>query len=295
MNFDLHIHSKYSSDGEWDLPNIIAQCIDRAISCFSITDHNSVRGNAEAFKLAAKKEIDFIPGIEIDCIYEGIDIHVLGYAVNCTSRDFEQLEKEVATKILSSFDAMIDNLCKLGFRIDADVVLEAAGGKEPSGELIAEVMLSNEKYHTPLLVPYMPGGKRGDMPYINFYLDYFAQGKPAHVPIDYMDFTKAIGMIRDNGGIPVVAHPGLNLKGRETIAEQLLNKGADGLECFNNYHSMEQVDYFATIVQEKNKIMTCGSDFHGKTKPLISIGQFKSNDRFDDYLRTSVQRLKMQN
>lgn len=58
----------------------------------------------------------------------------------------------------------------------------------------------------------MKGGKRSDMPYINFYLDYFAQGKPAFVPIQYMSFRHAVEMIKDNGGIPIVAHPGLNLK-----------------------------------------------------------------------------------
>jgi len=60
----------------------------------------------------------------------------------------------------------------------------------------------------------MKGGKRSDMPYINFYLDYFAQGKPAFVPIQYMSFRHAVEMIKDNGGIPIVAHPGLNLKGK---------------------------------------------------------------------------------
>jgi hypothetical protein len=187
---------------------------------------------------------------------------------------------------------MISNLNKLGFIIDADSVLAKANGKLPTGELIAEVMLSDKKYYSPLLSPYMKGGERSDMPYINFYLDYFAQGKSTFVPINYMTYADAVEMIMDNGGIPIVAHPGLNLKGKEEIVEKLLNKGAQGLEVFNNYHDMMQINYFASVVQQRNAIMTCGSDFHGKTKPSINIGQFKFNNQFEDYLKSSIQQLK---
>lgn len=129
------------------------------------------------------------------------------------------------------------------------------------------------------------------MPYINFYLDYFAQGKPAYVPISYMSYAEAIELIKDNGGTPIVAHPGLNLQGRETTVEELLDRGAEGLEVFNNYHNVGQIDYFAATVQKRNALMTCGSDFHGKNKPLIAIGQFKFNNQFEAYLKRSIQQL----
>lgn len=292
INKDLHIHSLYSSDGEFDVAEILNRCITQKIDLFSITDHNSVKSVGEAIRLARQTAVDFIPGIEIDCNFEGIDLHVLGYNINWESKDFLQLEEDVFSKVMDSFGEMIDNIKKLGFLIDADSVLAKANGKLPSGELIAEVMLSDEKYYSPPLFPYMIGGGRSDMPYINFYLDYFAQGKPAFVPIHYISFWDAIQMIKDNGGIPIVAHPGLNLRGKEQIAEKLLDNGAEGLEVFNNYHSIEQISYFASLVQQRGDRMTCGSDFHGKTKPLIQIGQFNFDCRFEDYLENSVQQIK---
>ncbi|KAA2651942.1 phosphatase, partial [Alistipes onderdonkii] len=48
---------------------------------------------------------------------------------------------------------------------------------------------------------------------------------------------------------------------------------------------------FAPLVQRRGALMTCGSDFHGKTKPLIGIGQFRFDDRFESYLRASAARL----
>ena len=72
INTDLHIHSQYSSDGEFSAGQIIDRCTDRNISTFSITDHNSVKGIDEAVCLAQQSGYDFIPGIEIDCNYKGI-------------------------------------------------------------------------------------------------------------------------------------------------------------------------------------------------------------------------------
>lgn len=292
IHTDLHIHSIMSDDGEFGPIDIVDRCLAQQVELFSLTDHNSVRGVSEAAVHATKTGIDFISGIEIDCSYKGINLHVLGYSIQLESGDFLRLEEDVAAKVMDSLDHMIDNLNQLGFVIDVEAVLAKAKGALPSGELTAEVMLNDARYDSPLLAPYRAGGERGDMPYLNFYLDYFAQGKSAFVPIDYIRYEEAVAMIRDNGGTPILAHPGLNLIGREHLAEELLNQGIDGLEVFNNYHSRNQIAYFMNIVQERTKVMTCGSDFHGKNKPLIEIGQFVFEPSAADYLNKSIEQLK---
>ena len=289
--FDLHIHSGYSSDGEFPVAAIVDMCSARGLDAFSLTDHNSVRGVGQAAERAAAAGLGFISGIEIDCNYRGTDLHLLGYGIDWRSADFARLEETVAAKVVASFGGMVDNLLRLGFAVDADAVLAAAGDKLPTGELIAEVMLSDAKYHTPLLRPYMEGGERSDMPYINFYLDYFAQGRPAFVPVEYMDYRDAVELVRDNGGVPVVAHPGLNFRGREETAGRLLDRGAAGLEVFNNYHTPEQAVYFTSLALSKGASMTCGSDFHGKTKPRIVVGRFPSDSRFDSRLSDFVNHI----
>lgn len=290
-DFDLHIHSEHSSDGEFPVAELVGKAEARGLAAFAVTDHNSVRGVGEAADGAAQAGLGFLPGIEIDCNYRGTDLHLLGYGIDWRSADFARLEESVARKVMESFDGMIDNLLRLGFSVDAEAVLAAAGGKLPTGELIAEVMLADEKYHTPLLRPYMADGARSEMPYINFYLDYFAQGRPAFVPVAYMDYCEALELVRDNGGVAVVAHPGLNFRGREAVAEELLARGAAGLEVFNNYHTPEQAACFASLVVRERALMTCGSDFHGKTKPRIAVGEFPRDRRFDNRLAESVARL----
>lgn len=47
------------------------------------------------------------------------------------------------------------------------------------GEMFAEVLLHMPQYEQhPLLKPNRPGGARSDNPYVNFYWDFYSQGKP---------------------------------------------------------------------------------------------------------------------
>ena len=82
-----------------------------------------------------------------------------------------------------------------------------------------------------------------------------------------------IDTIHRNRGTAVLAHPGVNLKGKEFLLEDILKLGIDGIEAFSGYHSPEQAAEFYRAAQEHQIIVTCGSDYHGKTKPSIAIGQ----------------------
>lgn len=290
---DLHVHSKYSNDGEFGIQDIIEKCINNKIDILSITDHNSIRGIEEAIPICLQSGIELISGIEIDCTFNGIDLHLLGYNIDWNCNDFVDLEQNIKRKVMDSFPEMIENLDKLGIKVDANEVLEKSDGKLPCGELIAEVLLTNKDYYSnQKLVPYMKGGERSDMPYINFYHDYFAQGKPAYVHINYMSYNDAIKLVRSNGGTPIIAHPGMNLRGKEEIVIELLDNGAKGLEIFNNYHDSKQIKYFADLALQRNFLMTCGSDFHGKNKPLIDIGKYRIDEKYQDYLLKSITVIK---
>ncbi|MEJ2524793.1 MAG: hypothetical protein P8Y73_04385, partial [Desulfuromonadales bacterium] len=64
-----------------------------------------------------------------------------------------------------------------------------------------------------------------------------------------------------------------------------------GLEVFNNYHSEKQINYFSRLIMKRGALMSCGSDFHGKNKPLISIGQYKSAGNYGKYLNQSISKI----
>jgi len=286
---DLHTHSEFSNDGELPVKEIVQKCIDNQIGALSITDHNGVGATEEAVELCSQSDLSFIPGIEIDCNYQGIDLHLLGYQIDWKSREFTDLERNIEKKVMDALPQMVENLAREGIEVDVNEVLRKSKGRPPSAELFAEVLFGKqESLSNSKLKPYTEGGSRSDMPYINFYLDFFAQGKSAYVKINHMSYSDAIELVRRHGGIPIVAHPGLNLRGREAMASELLDRGAAGLEVFNNYHDGNQIEYFTSLVQQREMLMTCGSDFHGKNKPLIDIGQYASSDKYHSLLSESI-------
>lgn len=287
---DLHMHSNYSLDGEFSVSDLVAKCREHKLNTISLTDHNSVKGIGETIELANESGINVIPGIEIDCIYNGIDLHILGYNIKWDSLDFSTLEEEVLRRITEAFPEMLSLLKKSGISVDPGEVIALAKGRPPCGEQIAEALVTNPVYHSNrLLKPYLPGGSRSDMPYINFYHDFFAQGRPAYVKIEYMAYSEAIELIRNHDGIPIVAHPGVNLRNQEEVINELLDGGALGVEVFNNYHDFDQIGYFAGIAEQRQLLLTCGSDFHGKNKPLISPGLFKQVSRYEEKVDKSIR------
>ena len=52
---DLHMHSRYSDDGEFTPSELVGQCAKKEVRMMSVTDHNCVKANEEAAK-AEKKE-----------------------------------------------------------------------------------------------------------------------------------------------------------------------------------------------------------------------------------------------
>ena len=289
---DLHIHSRHSNDGELEIKEIVSLARLADISVLSITDHNIVGGAAEALEQCRKWNIKFVPGIEIDCQYKGTDMHLLGYQIDWNNQEILSLEAIAREKMMDAVPKMIKSLARAGIEIDGDELMDKAGPMLPSPELFAEVLMTNPDYHSNILLqPFLKGGERSDMPYINFYLDYFAQGKPAYVKIEHMPFIEAVELINNSGGIPVVAHPGLNFKDEEKLVSELLKEGAAGLEVFNNYHNTDQMVYFASLCRKNGSLMTGGSDFHGKTKPLIELGGYPILDSFKDDLNHSIERI----
>ncbi|MFQ6940948.1 MAG: PHP domain-containing protein [Alistipes finegoldii] len=68
---DLHIHSQYSSDGEFRPADIVGKCAAGGVDLFALTDHNTVRGLDEACDGALHAGLEFVPGIEINCRLRG--------------------------------------------------------------------------------------------------------------------------------------------------------------------------------------------------------------------------------
>lgn len=133
-------------------------------------------------------------------------------------------------------------------------------------------MQRDENKNNPLLAPYYPNGSRSDNPYVNFYWDFCSQGKPAYVPVHYMSLANAVTLIRRAGGIAVLAHPGNNIHENLSLLKGIVEQGVSGIEVYSSYHTAKQTEFYRNQAKLLGLAMSCGSDFHGKTKPKIMVG-----------------------
>lgn len=270
---DLHMHSIYSDDGEFTPEELVEKCVAAGITIMAIADHNSVRGLAAGQAAATAKGIKFIPAVEIDCTYQGVNLHVVGYGINYHAPEFEALEQNVLNQELACSKEKIELTKKLGFEIEQLALEKLSSNGVYTGEMFGEVLLDDSRYlEHELLRPYRPGGARSDNPYVNFYWDFYAQGKPCYTKIVYPDLSEVIELVHNHGGVIVLAHPGNNLKGNYGLFEAMVQLGLDGVEAFSSYHDEAARDYFVATGSAMGLLLTCGSDFHGKTKPAIELG-----------------------
>ncbi|NKF08844.1 PHP domain-containing protein [Clostridium gasigenes] len=286
---DLHIHSWFSDDGELTVEKIIDMAVCSHVDVIAITDHNSTRAVEPALKYAENKNIEVIPGIEIDCTFKDINLHVLGYNIDYKNLCFHELESNILNQERQASNKKIEKIIQCtGLKLDKSEVIRRAHNGVVTGELIAEILLEDEtNRNSTILSPYVEEGNRSDMPYVNFYWDYFSKGKPAYVPIKFISLKETLNIIHNNGGVAVIAHPGNNLKSDLSIIDEIISEGIDGIEVFSTYHTSSQIDYFYNKAIENNLKITCGSDFHGKNKPNIQIGNFGCDSKLLSYIETS--------
>lgn len=271
---DLHMHSNYSDDGEFSPKELLCLGKQAGLSYLSITDHNCVRAVSEAQSLSGQYGIQVITGVELDCVHEERNFHLLGYGFDHMNPAFAEIEQSILTQEQTAARKKIKLFQKAtDIPLSADEVLKEAKDGIVTGELIAEILLQRQdatEYE--LLSPYLDGGARSDNPYVNFYWDYFSQGKPAYVPVHFISLAEGVELFHDAGGIAVLAHPGQNLKGDYAFLEQIIETGIDGIEAYSSYHGNVEAALFDHFAQQHGLLVTCGSDFHGKTKPSIPLG-----------------------
>jgi predicted metal-dependent phosphoesterase TrpH len=110
---------------------------------------------------------------------------------------------------------------------------------------------------------------------------FLGNGKPAYVDKQRVDCFKAIEIILNAGGVPVLAHPGLLNYSNEDQLDELIGKlkraGIQGLEVYYSEHTTDQTRLFSDLAHRHGLLMTGGSDFHGNIQPETKMGSGKGD------------------
>jgi len=273
--FDLHSHSNYSIDGEIDVISLLDMAKNAGLIAYAISDHNTVLGAKKAQALNNNYPFELIPAIELDCVYKGVELHLLGYGIDLDAEIYETIRISLENQYREASKHYVKNISNLGIHIDIDKLTKNCPDGIIVPEDIAEVVLNDSvNDDNELLLPYRENGPRSKGAYVNFYWDFCSQGKPAYVPIEFISLEQAIDIVKRTKGICVLAHPGINFANNDEYVEEIMEL-IDGIEAYSSYHSSEEIMKYCDIAIKHKKLITVGSDFHGKTKPHIKIGMLE--------------------
>jgi 3',5'-nucleoside bisphosphate phosphatase len=257
---DLHCHST-ASDGTMSPAELARRAVEIGLSALSLTDHDTIAGVEEAAEEAKRLHLDFLPGIEISAEHpQPGTLHLLGYGVDPQSATLRDLTKTLLAGRDSRNPKIIEKLRSLRVDITMDEVEHEAGGKVIGRPHIAAILM-----------------RKGYVSSIKQAFDkYLAPGGVAYFDKERLSPAKAISMILESGGLPVLAHP-IQLRYHndgelERTVKDLVDMGLAGIEVMHSDHGNELVAKYTALADRYGLVKTGGSDFHGTNKARISLG-----------------------
>jgi predicted metal-dependent phosphoesterase TrpH len=266
---DLHTHSN-CSDGSYSPRRLVKLAKERGLGAVALTDHDTVAGVQEAEAAGREFDIEVVPGVEISAQYSSGTMHILGYYVRATDTELVRSLEELQQARAARNPKIVERLQALGLEIAFDEVLALSGGQ------VGRPHIAKTLVH------------RGYVTSIDeaFSL-YLKKGAPAYVEKFRFSPQDAIAMIRNGGGLAVLAHPltlGIEKPGELTrLVTELKTMGLEGIEVFYPNHSEEITALYKRIASRLDLLHTGGSDFHGDLKngSILGGGDVVQNLRYE--------------
>lgn len=258
---DLHIHSVYS-DGTDGIEQIMQKAKEKKLDLIAISDHNTL-ANLDDLKVFSKKyNQKVLAGIEVSTMYQGKEIHILGYFP--VDDDFQTekfhdlyqfLDEYKQTKVIQN-NAMIMKLKEKYSCISLDEFYQYTNSQNINRVHIAKYLIY-----------------KGIVKDINTAFDqYIGSHCPYYVKRKEMSIQKGIEAIKKANGIAIIAHLGeyhLNDKEINELIDVCICYGIDGFEC---YHPLNDKKTVKMIQNYQQMILTAGSDYHGLNKKDNEMG-----------------------
>ena len=244
---DLHTHST-ASDGIYSPTELLQRAKNIGLRILALTDHDTTGGLEEAASAAAKLDIDFLPGIEINTDIAGGEVHVLGYFPEYQRPAFQAVLKVLRDARERRGQRMVELLNEQGINVSWERVRAIAEGAVGRPH-VAKALLEAGYVQTI--------GEAFDK--------YIGTGCYAYVPRYRLTPEDAVHLIASANGLPVMAHPA-ELPGLEELRNWLpglKEAGMVGLETYYGPYTTEEEQALRALADEYDLIPTGGTDFHG--------------------------------
>jgi predicted metal-dependent phosphoesterase TrpH len=287
---DFHTHSNIS-DGDFSPTLLVKTAVEHGLSAIALTDHDTINGLENARIAAINENIHFIPGIEININWiggkssrgapglgPGGEFHLLGLGLNSPSPGFIDAIGELSRRREARNREILDRMHELSIDIEWEELMALSGGHSLGRPHFAALLV-----------------KKKIVKNVNQAFDRFlGTGKPLYVAKEGFAFEEAVVLIRESGGIPVLAHP-ISLYvawGRlPDLIKILKEMGLMGLEAWHPTAKPGSCRRLEDLAKTLGLYITEGSDFHGSARPDRRLGYSSKGRKIDDAILEAIPEL----
>jgi predicted metal-dependent phosphoesterase TrpH len=253
MRADLHAHTT-ASDGSLSPSAIVSLADEVGLDILAVTDHDSVAGIPEALSVAGQTRLRLVPGVELSAVWEGRDVHLLGYFVDHEDASLLEHLKDLRAARLRRAETIVASLSDAGYSIGIDDVLALAAGGSVGRSHVARALVSQGHATT----------------VADAFQRFLGRGCPFYVPKDVRSPFDVLDVVRSAGGVAVLAHPGVTKV--DALIAALVGAGLAGIEAYHAEHTPEQRAHYAWLAKSLGLIATGGSDYHGTDAIGVQLG-----------------------
>ena len=259
MKIDLHTHSN-KSDGTMSPTELIQHAIINGVTVLGLTDHDTVAGWDEA-AASIRGDFQLALGAEISCLTsDHKSVHMLGLLFDSGHKPLQEALEASRDDRIPRMKKMIDLMAADGIKITFSEVLE----HQPDGATLGRPHLADALVAKGIV-------KNRDQA----FAEYLSNDSKYYVSHIAPTPAEAIKLIREAGGVAVIAHPYASMRDTAMNAQtfrELKDAGLNGIEVDHRDHSAEERNNLRNIAKELDLVITGSSDFHGSGK-LNLIGE----------------------
>lgn len=253
MRIDLHSHSA-RSDGTQTPTELVSAAAAAGLDVLGLTDHDTVAGWEEADRVGREAGVSVIPGAELSCQSRGVSVHVLAYLVDPTSEPLGEEMRRSRESRVGRLRTMADLLIADGYLDSYEQVLEQMqDGSTPGRPHLADAMVAAGRFpdRDAAFADVLSGRSR-------YYVGHYAT-----------DVLRAVAVIREAGGVAVIAHPFASERGHlvgDDVIEAMAQAGMGGIEVDHRDHGPRERAHAAQLARRLDLLATGASDYHGAGK-----------------------------
>ena len=272
---DLHVHST-ASDGSLTPRELVYYAAEKQLSAIALTDHDTVSGLAEAMAASHHAGIELIPGVEMSCVWEGTEIHILGYFADTGSPALQDGLSWFRRMRDERNETILDNLAEDGILLTEEEL--RAGDPDTVITRAHFARLLMEK-------GYVRDRKEA-------FAGYLAYGGKYVPTKDELTPERVMQMFYDGRIWPSLAHPVQYHLDEDSLVQliaELKAMGLRGIEVWHSSQSWQDTARLQTIARLSGLIPTGGSDFHGSSKPDVEIGTGRGNLKIQERVLDAIK------